>query len=129
MKRWNAVAGLKVLLAMFALLVAGAGANAQDLEPRSYTNTPVGMKFLIAGYGYVEGSMAFDPSVPLADAQYYRDVTVLAYAQSFDAWGKSAKFDIVVPYSTFSGTRTGERAASKKSARCPGTTIRGSVFR
>ena len=103
MKHWDAVSYLRVLLAMFALLLAGAGANAQDLEPRSYTNTPVGMKFLIAGYGYVEGSMAFDPSVPLADAQYYKDVTVLAYAQSFDAWGKSAKFDIVVPYSAFSG--------------------------
>ena len=58
---------------MFVLVFAGAAANAQDLEPRSYTNTPVGMNFLIAGYGYAEGKMAFDPSLPVADAQYHTE--------------------------------------------------------
>ncbi len=102
MKRWDSVAGVGALLAMFVLVFAGAGANAQDLEPRSYSNTPVGLNFLIAGYAYSEGKMAFDPSLPVTDAQFHTDSGVVAYARSLDAWGKSAKFDVVLPYSSFS---------------------------
>lgn len=87
-----------------ALLFTGAGAQAQSLEPRSYVNTPVGMNFLIAGYGYADGTIAFDPSLPVADAKYRANAGVLAYARSLDVWGKSAKFDMVLPYSTFSGS-------------------------
>jgi hypothetical protein len=38
-------------------LLLGAAANAQDLEPRAYSNAPVGLNFLIAGYGYAEGEL------------------------------------------------------------------------
>lgn len=80
-----------------------AGAKAQDFEPRAYSNTPVGLNFLIAGYGYAEGKLAFDPTLPIADAQFYTNTEFLAYAHSLDAWGKSAKFDVVLPYASFSG--------------------------
>lgn len=51
-----------------AVLAPGAPASAQELEPRAYSNAPVGMNFFVAGYGYSGGGVAFDPSVPLADA-------------------------------------------------------------
>ena len=35
-------------------------ARAQDMEPRSYSNAPVGMNFLVAGYVYTRGGLAFD---------------------------------------------------------------------
>ncbi len=38
-------------------------AAAQDIEPRAYSNAPVGVNFLIAGYGYAEGGVASDPSL------------------------------------------------------------------
>jgi hypothetical protein len=88
---------------MLALMFAAAGAQAQDLEPRSYTNTPVGLNFLIAGYAYSEGKIAFDPSLPIADSQFYQNTEILAFARSLGVWGKSAKFDVIVPYSSFSG--------------------------
>ena len=88
---------------MIALMLAAASANAQDLEPRSYANTPVGLNFLIAGYGYTEGNVAFDPSLPIADTKYYANTEVLAYARALGVWGNSAKFDVVVPYTSFSG--------------------------
>ena len=84
-------------------MFAVAGAHAQQLEPRSYSNTPVGLNFLIAGYGYTEGKMAFDPSLPIADAQFRINSGVAAYARSLDAWGNSAKFDVAMAYSSFSG--------------------------
>jgi hypothetical protein len=78
-------------------------AYAQDLEPRAYSNTPVGLNFLIAGYSYAEGKVAFDPTLPIADAQYYESTEVIAFAHSLDVLGNSAKFDVMVPLSKFSG--------------------------
>lgn len=94
---------------MLNLLVIGVGMlatvslQAQELEPRSYSNTPVGINFLIAGYAYTEGKIAFDPSLGVADAQFRTNTQVLAYARSLNAWGNSAKFDVILPYSSFSG--------------------------
>ena len=88
---------------MIALMFAATSAHAQSLEPRSYTNTPVGLNFLIAGYGYTEGTMAFDPSLPIVDAQFHTNTEVVGYVRSLGVWGNSAKFDVVVPYTSFSG--------------------------
>ena len=97
-KRWPGYA----LLLMSALIWPGTVAYAQELEPRSYSNTPIGLNFLIAGYGYTEGKLAFDPSLQVADAQYQMHTQVLGYAHSLNAWGNSAKFDVILPYSSFS---------------------------
>jgi hypothetical protein len=53
---WRALAGLA------ALFIHSTATHAQELEPRSYANTPVGLNFLLAGYGYTQGKLAFDPS-------------------------------------------------------------------
>jgi hypothetical protein len=77
--------------------------QAQDIEPRAYSNAPVGVNFLIAGYIYTEGGLVFDPSVPLTDANLEIHSGFAAYARVLDVGGKSAKFDIVVPYASLSG--------------------------
>jgi hypothetical protein len=87
---------------MMATVLMVATAKAQDAEPRSYTNTPVGLNFLIAGYLYSQGKMAFDPELSIADAQFHTHTEALAYVRSFDVGGKSAKFDVILPYSSFS---------------------------
>jgi hypothetical protein len=95
---------LSAALAVIALVDAGSGVYAQDLEPRAYGNTPTGLNFLIAGYGYAEGGLATDPSVPLEDANLRTHGPVFAYARSLDVWGRSGKFDVVLPYAWISGT-------------------------
>ncbi len=87
-----------------ALMFAAAGAHAQSLEPRSFTNSPVGLNFLIAGFGYQEGTIAFDPSLPIADAQFHSTTEVVGYVRTFGVWGNSAKFDVIVPYTSFAGS-------------------------
>lgn len=47
MSAWQAAAGA---LAAAGLAAAGPAAQAQDIEPRAYSNAPVGVNFLIAGY-------------------------------------------------------------------------------
>jgi hypothetical protein len=113
----NAIEYSGAVLAVFALLFIATQAHAGEIEPKVYTNIPVGINFLIAGYGYSQGGLSTPGSSPIKDAQLNVHTQVLAYARSLDLWGKSGKFDVVLPYSELSGTamvagRPGERNVS-----------------
>ncbi|MEJ2179276.1 MAG: transporter [Gammaproteobacteria bacterium] len=77
---------------------------AQNLEPRVYSNTPVGMNFLLVGYQYAEGALLFDPSLPVTDADADVDMGLLAYVRSLGIAGKSAKAGFILPYANLSAT-------------------------
>jgi hypothetical protein len=79
-------------------------ASAQDIEPRAYSNAPVGVNFLIVGYAYTTGGLAFDSALPLSDPDLSTSNAVVAYARALDFRGKSAKFDVIAPLSSLSGT-------------------------
>ena len=94
----------KIAMLVLALMLAAAAAQAQDLEPRAYSNSPVGLNFLVAGYAFSQGGLSTDPSLPVQDAKLDIHTIVLAYARSLDLWGKSGKFDVILPYADLSGT-------------------------
>ena len=111
MGRWRAVGRFSrestaVRAASLALVLACSVATAwaQEIEPRAYSNIPVGVNFLIAGYGHAEGGLATDPSLPLENADLTTDATLLAYVRALNVRGKSGKFDINIPYSWIDGT-------------------------
>lgn len=81
--------------AVAALLAAWpfGSALAQDLEPRLYTNVPLGINFLGAGYGYSEGNVLFDPTIPLDNAQIEIGGPVLGYGRSVRLGPFSGKVD------------------------------------
>lgn len=93
-------------LAVIALLIVGtlSPAQAQDMEPRSYSNAPIGLNFLIGGYGYTRGGLAFDSSLPVSNPELTTSSAVLAYGRVLDFWGQSAKLNIIVPLTQLSGT-------------------------
>lgn len=93
-----------LVTAMLVVIAMVPVASAQDLEPRAYANTPVGMNFLIAGYAYAEGGVATDPSVPLENAHIRTKGPFLAYARSLDIGGMSGKVDVTLPYARVSGS-------------------------
>jgi len=95
------LAGLCVLL---GISVQPGNGHAQEIEPRAYTNAPVGVNFLIAGYSHSSGGVAFDPAVPLTNARIKTDSEVLAYVRVLDVAGQSAKFDVILPYVSLAGT-------------------------
>jgi hypothetical protein len=92
-----------VMPAVIALLFMAVQAHASEIEPRAYVNTPVGINFLLAGYAYTDGGLSTAGSSPIKDAQLKMNTGVLAYARTLDVWGKSGKFDVIVPYSQLSG--------------------------
>ena len=92
------------LLACCVLAGIVSPASAQDIEPRAYSNAPVGVNFLIVGYAYTTGGLAFDSALPLSDPDLSTSNAVVAYARALDFRGKSAKFDVIAPLSSLSGT-------------------------
>src|SRR4051812_33610988 len=85
------------LLGVSCLLASMAPAQAQELEPRAYSNLPIGLNFLALGYIHSKGGLATDPSIPIDDAHLIIHTGVLAYLRSLDFWGRSGKFDVIVP--------------------------------
>ncbi len=80
--------------------VLGMTLHAQDLEPRAYSNSPIGLNFVIAGYGYASGTVLTDPSLPLENVSNQSHVGVLGFATTFGAFGQSGQFGLIVPYAS-----------------------------
>ena len=93
-----------VALLALASLMAPSGARPQDIEPRKWSDTPVGVNFLILGYAYTQGGIAFDPSLPVSNPHLETNTGALAFARSLDLWGLSGKFNASLPYSWLSGS-------------------------
>lgn len=87
-----------------ALLPAARPSQAQELEPRAYSNAPIGMNFLVAGGGHMAGSLLFDPSVPIQGADAKVKLGLLGYARSIAVADMSAKFSVVLPYAQLHAT-------------------------
>ncbi len=89
-----------------AVVVASgvATARAQEIEPRAYSNAPIGVNFLIAGYAYTRGGVPTDGSLPIEDPRLHTSNMVVGFAHAFDLWGMSAKVDAVAPYTWLSGS-------------------------
>jgi hypothetical protein len=104
---WPHVRSLLSRIAELTVLVVlgmtASSVGATDIEPRAYSNIPVGMNFLLAGYGYTKGNVTFAPSVPIENGEMEIHSTVLAYVGALDFWGKSGKVDIIIPQAWMSG--------------------------
>jgi hypothetical protein len=81
-------------------LVAGWGTmlRAQDLEPRAYSNSPIGLNFAVAGYAYSTGKLLTDPSLPIDNVSIQAHLVLLGLATTFNVLGQSAKLDVIIPY-------------------------------
>jgi hypothetical protein len=95
---------MRRLLAVFAFALLALAAHAQDIEPRSYSNAPIGVNFAVAGYAYTRGGVSFDPGLPITDDHLATSNAVLGFARVIDFWGRSGKVDAVVPYTWLSGS-------------------------
>jgi hypothetical protein len=90
--------------ALLACLLGASVARAQDIEPRQFSNAPVGVNFVILGYIDGRGVPSFDPAIPLTDVDLKTPTIAAAYARAMDLFGVCAKLDVVAPYTMLSGT-------------------------
>ena len=75
-------------------------ACAQQMDPRSYANAPIGLNFLLTGYAYSWGDIVSDPAVPIAGADAKVNAVYFGYARTLDFWGQSGTLGLVLPYAS-----------------------------
>jgi hypothetical protein len=79
------------------VLLVSPCALGNDIQPRLFTNIPVGINFLGIAYTRSEGSVAVDPSLALG-VEAEMDTYVASYTRAFGLYGKSATATAAVPY-------------------------------
>ena len=115
---WRRIFGS--LVSIGAVFTAGVSepARANDIQPRLFTNVPVGMNFVGVSLGHSEGNIALDPNLAVEDLTAKIDTMGLSYARSLGLWGKSSLVSVAVPYAGVSlrATVDGEPASLDRSA-------------
>jgi hypothetical protein len=95
------------------LLLIAAPLRAQDLEPRAYTASPIGLHFLVAGLGRSSGGVVVDPSLPVDDVEAKVGSAFVGAGTTFALFGRSALLLAAFPWARANATgRIGELAAS-----------------
>jgi Putative MetA-pathway of phenol degradation len=101
----------RIILTVACLLTLAGSANAQDLEPKAYSASPVGAAFLVVGLSRSSGAVLTDPTLPVTDVNAKINGLPLAAGYTFGLFGKLALATVAVPYAwgEVSG-RVGEEA-------------------
>jgi hypothetical protein len=101
-------AGVAVALAWLA---NAQPLNAQDLEPRAYSASPVGLRFLVVAFNRSHGGVVVDPSLPVEDVEATVRAGALGMGATFALFGKTALLVGVMPYALADASgRVGETA-------------------
>ena len=84
--------------------------HAQELEPRSLTNIPIGMNFGAVGYAWSQGNILLDPAISIEDLNANMHGVLAAYVRSINVFGLSGKIDAIIPFASgdWSGTQLQE---------------------
>ncbi len=90
-------AGLLLLLPML-------GVQAQELEPRSFNNVPIGLNFIALGAVRSEGEVSVTPGTPIEDLELTIDGGALALSHTFAMAGASSKFDMAASRVCYEGS-------------------------
>jgi outer membrane putative beta-barrel porin/alpha-amylase len=81
-----------------ALVLCSGRVLAQDLEPRGYTVSPLGLNVTFLGYNRTTGNLVFDPAVPITNASAKVNGGAVGYYRSLGFFGRNANVRIIVPY-------------------------------
>jgi hypothetical protein len=82
---------------IYLFFIASSLLHAQSIEPRLYSNAPIGTNFLILSYAFSSGTLPNSPEIQLVEPHVEIHSAVSAYAHFFNLLGKSAKVDVMVP--------------------------------
>ena len=105
------------VLAGIALTVISLPIFAQQLEPKAYSPSPIGLNFVGVGTGYSAGGVVTDVSSPIQNIDAEVLSAIPYYARTFGLFGRLANASVAVPYGwatvegeVFDVSRTAERS-------------------
>jgi hypothetical protein len=85
------------VVALLWLLLMVGRAEAQELEPRAFSPSPVGTTFVFGGFGRSEGGILFDPALDLDDVQADLWIATVGAGYTFGLDGRQARVVAVMP--------------------------------
>lgn len=86
---------LSILLG--AVLLTPAAAGAQELDPRTYSPSPVDTLIVLSGFGRSDGGFILDPSLGIEDVEADLWFTTTGVGYVFDLGGRQARVLAVFP--------------------------------
>jgi hypothetical protein len=72
--------------------------HAQELEPRTYSPSPIGTNFLVAGYARLSGDVLTDPSLPITGVSTQLNNFLIGYVRTFALANRTASIGFVQPF-------------------------------
>ena len=72
--------------------------SAQDLAPRAYVITPVHSNAITITWGFYDGGVNFNGTIPITNATGAYYVPIFSYYHSLDFFGRSANITASLPY-------------------------------
>lgn len=85
-------------MALMCVALPARRTSAQDMEPRAYSASPVGLNFLGIGYGWLTGSVILDPTLPISDIHATVQGPRIGIGHTFNLLGDLGLVTAVVPY-------------------------------
>lgn len=89
---------IKLAFSALCFLFISSKAQAQDLDPRAYVRVPVRTNIIGAGFGFSDGSVITDASLPLKDVSANIKTLSVVVGHSFNMFGKTAQFSVAQPF-------------------------------
>jgi hypothetical protein len=77
---------------------AAAASTAQELEPRAYSASPVGVNFVAGVLSRSAGDVVTDPTLPITDVSARIGSFAVGYGRTFDLFGRQALATAALPY-------------------------------
>ena len=112
------LSGAALFLSLIAFFVASiSNVIAQELEPRTYANTPTGVNIFSAGYAYSSGNVLLDPTLPIENLDGKLNIGLVGYGRTFGLLDRNAKLKMFVPYAFGDWEGEFEGAAAERDAR------------
>jgi len=108
-KRWVS----RICTGLFGAFVFGGIAWGQDLEPRTYSASPTGANFVVAGAARSSGDVLLDPVLPVTDGHATVYPIIIGGGTTFNFFGRTALVVGVFPYAWATATgKIGEQTPS-----------------
>jgi hypothetical protein len=108
--------GLNLFSILLAFLLSSTAIIAQDIEPRRWTNLPLGVQAAGVGYVYSFGNVFFDPLLEVEDATVTAYTGIFSYIYPFRIGKKFARVDLFIPFSNalWEGLLQGEAVSAHR---------------
>jgi hypothetical protein len=85
-------------LRLLILLTCALQLQAQELEPRAYVVSPIGVSGIVYTFNSSFGEVNFDPSLAVEESSATLYTNAIGYLRSINVFGRTGTITVVAPY-------------------------------